>query len=271
MVKNMLSYTDTHVHLSLLSRRGVDVVSLLAKLESEGFGTILDIGTESDDLPRRIEAFDGFPFVRFSAGIWPSEDAIRNREERTASLEKAIAAAEPGQIVAVGECGFDRRWNRKDQGADTEGERELFLAQARLALRLDLPIIVHSREAAEDTAEAIAEAPGLRGVIHCFSYGIEETRRFLDAGFFVSFAGTVTYRNATTLQESARFVPDGRLLLETDSPYLAPMPFRGKTADPGMVEKTYETVAALRGTSAVHLAEIVAENARALFGLPTRS
>jgi TatD DNase family protein len=271
MVKNMLSYTDTHAHLSMLSRRGIDAAPLLAKLEAGGFGSILDVGTESGDLRGRIEAFGGFPFVRFSAGIWPGEDAIRDRESRLSALRRSISEAEPGRLVAVGECGIDRHWNRPDQGADAEGELELFLAQAQLALELDLPLIVHSRDAAAETAAAIGEVPGVRGVIHCFSYGVEEARRFLDSGFCSSFAGTLTYRAASALREAARFVPEDRLLLETDCPYLAPLPFRGKAAEPGMIEKTYEAAAAVRGASAAELSDLVAENARRLFGLPTRA
>jgi TatD DNase family protein len=165
MVKNMLSYTDTHAHLSLLSRRGIDAAPLLSELEAGGFGSILDVGTESDDLRGRIEAFGGFPFVRFSAGIWPGEDAIRNRESRLSALRRSISEAGPGRLVAIGECGIDRHWNRPDQGADAEGELELFMAQAQLALELDLPVIVHSGMPPPETALGDRGSPGVRGVI----------------------------------------------------------------------------------------------------------
>jgi TatD DNase family protein len=267
----MLPYTDTHAHLSGLARRGIDPIAKLAELSAAGFGAILDVGTEAEDLRGRISAFGGFSAVRFSAGIWPSAEAIKRRQELLSSLVEAVSGAERGYLAAVGECGFDRHWNRADSGADIEGERELFIGQAELAVELDLPLIVHSREAMEETAEAIAAVPGLRGVIHCFSYGIDEARRFLDLGFHISFAGTVTYKSAGTSMEAARFVPKDRLLLETDSPYLAPAPFRGKPADPGMIGATYEKVAAARMTSVSELAELIAQNAAAVFGLPTPS
>lgn len=267
----MISFTDTHAHLSMLAQRGIDPIARLDALFAEGFGAILDVGTKADDLEDRIRRFGRFPFVGFSAGIWPSRDAIRNRRAELETLARSIDLSEGQSIVAIGECGLDRHWNKREEGADIAGERELFAAQAELAVRLDLPLIVHSREAATETAEVLAAVPRARGVIHCYSYGQDEARTFLDLGFHLSFAGTVTYKNAQEQKEAARYVPEDRILLETDSPYLAPLPFRGKSAEPGMIERSYEAVAELRGTSAARLAEIVAKNAHALFGLPTRS
>ncbi len=267
----MNSYIDSHAHLSMLGPRGIDADARLENLFASGFGAILDVGTKSGDLAERIRAFGRFPAVRFSAGIWPSAEAISDREREIAALEASMAAAEPNRLVAVGECGFDRHWNKAEDGADIKGERELFDAQARLALARDLPIIIHSREAVEETESAIAAVPGLRGVVHCFSYGKEEARRFLDLGFFVSFSGTVTYKNAESQREAARFVPLDRLLLETDCPYLAPLPLRGKSAEPGMVELTYALIAEIRGIPVEELVRAAADNAHELFGLPTRS
>jgi len=242
----------------------------LEELFSSGFGAIMDIGTNADDLGERVRAFSRFPGVSFSAGIWPSAEAIRDRTALLKLLTDNIARDGAGRVVAIGECGFDRHWNKTEEGADTEGERELFAEQAKLAFGFNLPLVVHSREAADETARAIESIPGLRGVIHCFSYGKDEARRFLDLGFHLSFAGTITYKNSSDQREAARFAPDDRLLLETDSPYLAPLPFRGKSAEPGMVERTYEAVATLRGITVMRLTEIAAKNAHDLFGFPKR-
>jgi TatD DNase family protein len=264
----MFPYIDTHAHLSMLDERGIETEPLLDSLFRSAFGAIIDIGTVADDLASRLERFKSYDRVRFSAGIWPDQDAIRSVESEMGKLEKSIAQAPAGAVVAVGECGLDRHWNTVEGGADIEGERRLFDAQARLALRLGLPLIVHSREAAQETAAAIAAVPGVEGVIHCFSYGIDEARRFLDLGFYISFAGTVTYKSAQSQREAARFVPKDRLLLETDSPYLAPTPHRGKPAHPGMVEYTYRAVAEIRGEEEALLVETVTDNSARLFSLP---
>lgn len=263
----MVPLIDTHAHLSMLRNKDLPVKELLDCLFSAGFGGIVDVGTKPDDLETRLAEFGRYPLVRFSAGIWPSAEAISEAERSVETLRRTIEACGADRIVAVGECGIDRHWNRAEDGADAEAERNLLRLQAELALELDLPIIIHSRDAAEETAAVLAEFPGLRGVIHCFSYGPAEARRFLDLGFHLSFSGTVTYKNAGEQREAARTVPADRLLAETDAPYLAPVPHRGKSADPAMVEFTYRALAEARGEDRDAAAERIAENARRLFDL----
>jgi TatD DNase family protein len=163
---------------------------------------------------------------------------------------------------------LDRFHNRGDAGLG-RAETELFELQLQLALELDLPVIVHSRDAAQETLEVLQRYPSVRGVIHCFSYGKDESRLFLDSGWYLSFAGNVTYKNAENLREALRFVSEDRLLLETDSPYLSPVPHRGKSATPQMVEVTYRFAAELRGLPVERLAESVRINGSKLFGFPT--
>jgi TatD DNase family protein len=134
-----------------------------------------------------------------------------------------------------------------------------------LAGRLKLPIIIHSRDAPEETAAILARHPEVPGVIHCFSYGKDEARKFLDLVYYISFAGNVTYKNAPKLREALLFVPQDRLLLETDSPFLAPVPHRGKPANPGMVVENYILAAELCGIGLIALGERIAENAESLF------
>jgi TatD DNase family protein len=270
----MAFYIDTHAHLSMLDGRGIPSVPRLKELRDRGFGGVLDIGTRADDLDGRMRTLEGFSaggFLRFSAGIWPSAEAIGNKDRCMDSLRKSIDSAPAGSVVAIGECGLDRHWNNEASGVDLRKERELFEAQLELARSLDMPVIVHSREAAADTAEAIGAYTGLRGVVHCFSYGKEEAARFLDLGFHISFAGNCTYKNSKEVKEALRFVPPDRLLFETDCPYLAPMPYRGKTAEPGMVERIYQFAAELRNTPLHGLIEEIAENCGNLFGFPNRS
>jgi TatD DNase family protein len=134
-----------------------------------------------------------------------------------------------------------------------------------LAERRNLPVIIHSRDAAEETAAVLAGFPGIRGVIHCFSYGTTEARIFLNLGWHISFAGNLTYKNAGNLRETLCFVPPDRLLLETDSPFLAPVPHRGKPSHPGMVAENYALAAELRGVSLRSLAAGIRDNAISLF------
>jgi TatD DNase family protein len=261
---DMNGLIDTHAHLSMMADRGIPVEERLEGLFKAGFGGIIDIGTRADDLKGRIEAYSRFEKVRFGAGIWPWEEAIAAREEQTAILEGQIRQAAGGMVAAVGECGLDRHWNKAE--ALIRGERELLEAQLDLAGRLGLPIIIHSREAPGETAETLSRYPGVRGVIHCFSYGTAEAKTFLDRGYYLSFAGTITYKNTASLREALLYVPDDRLVLETDSPFLAPVPHRGKPAEPGMVAEVYRLAGELRKADPGELRERIAQNVQALFG-----
>ena len=287
-------YSDTHFHFRHLVRdRGLDGAEILGALAARDTFFALDIGTEADDLGERLtfveeaesklggaEIEKSKRMLRFAAGIWPSAEEIENRAERMKILERQISDFEKrrGKISAVGECGLDHHWN--PSGADArsesdfdrpmiEGEMEMFEMQLYLAKRLGLPVIVHSREAFDGTLSAIKNADSHSGIIHCFSYGIGEARAFLDRGFHIAFGGAVTYTKKSKMDEMRallRFVPDDRILLETDSPYLAPVPFRGKTNTPVLVEYVYRFIAEIRGTTPEILSEVVDENVRGLFG-----
>ena len=194
----------------------------------------------------------------------------------TEMLEKDIASF-PEKIAAIGECGIDRHWNAADEDgrsesdfdrAMREGECELFEMQIALAKKLKLPIVVHSRDGFKDTYRCIKKSNYDRGIIHCFSYGIEEARAFLDCGWYISFSGSVTYAKrgkADEMQKLLSYVPSDRILCETDSPYLAPVPYRGKTNTPLFVEHVCRYVAQARKVSAEMLSETVDENCRCLF------
>jgi TatD DNase family protein len=177
-----------------------------------------------------------------------------------AALEAQVRAAPAGLVVAVGDCGLDHYQEQPDKA----GERELFEAHIALARRFGLPLIVHSRNAASETAAVLRAHAGARGVIHCFSYGVREAGVFLDMGFYISFAGNLTYKKSDGLREALCFVPEDRLLLETDSPFLAPTSVRGRPCTPGFIGETYALAAALRGVSVERLVAVVGANARAL-------
>jgi TatD DNase family protein len=284
-------FTDTHAHLSLVAEElGTDALDALladyaeaqaaAALEGRSGPLLLDPGTEPEDLSARIAllGFGSAPslarsaearasFLRLAAGVWPSGDNLVSPDASLAKLVSAIAEASRlgVRVAAIGEGGLDYR----HMEGSKEAQAELFAGQLALAFRLSLPMIVHSRAAAADTLaliERAGERPSAPVIIHCFGYGPEEARAFLGQGCWISFAGNLTYKGSEALRAACASVPEDRLLLETDSPYMNPMPRRGKSATPADVARTYAFAAELRGTSVEELAETVSRNARILFG-----
>lgn len=278
-------YTDSHAHLSSVAEElGPDALRELldeygrAAASAPGAGTeppvLVDIGTEPDDLDARAALLGGAArpsFLRLTAGVWPSAERLASCAASLSALEAAVAAAGRAglRVAAIGEGGLDYH----HMNGPREAQAELFEGQLGLARRLGLPMIVHSREAFADTLDALKSAAPGRGrpdsaavIIHCFGYGPDEARAFLDAGCFLSFAGNLTYKGASALREACALVPPDRLLLETDAPYMNPMPLRGRPSSPRDVERTYAAAAALRGASVEELAQSVSRNARKLFG-----
>ena len=218
-------FSDTHFHFKMLvQERGADGIEVLTKMAERNCFFGLDIGTKPDDLLERESFVDSLiaqikdpviadkvrSFMYFSAGLWPEVDFIHNRQECVAKLEQSIqlAAGEPDRetlnrkIIAIGECGIDHHWNpsgadgRSEEDFDQktyEGEREMFEMQLELAKKLNLPVIVHSRDGFDDTYDCIKNVGYNNGIIHCYSYGIEEARKFLDLGWYIAFGGGVTY------------------------------------------------------------------------------
>lgn len=275
----------------MCERTGGDGSEILSEMAKRNCFFALDIGTESGDLSVRKAALEkalsrvsgelqenARRMLYYTAGLWPSSDAIMYRKEMTEMLEKDIASFSE-KIAAVGECGIDRHWNpaSADGTCESDSDRamreeecELFEMQIALAKKLKLPLVVHSRDGFEDTYRCIKKSKCDRGVIHCFSYGIEEARAFLDCGWYISFSGSLTYAKrckADEMQKLLSYVPSDRILCETDSPYLAPVPYRGKTNTPLFVEHIYNYVAKARNISPEALSETVDENCRRLFAL----
>ena len=264
---------------------GVEVLTTMASRDCF-FG--LDIGTKAGDLEERRQAVEdcikAMPdptlaqkarnFMYYTAGIWPDIDSIKDRENQMKLLRDSIT---PGSIIAVGECGLDHHWN--PAGADGrceddfdeqiyQGEGELFEAQIELARELKLPVIVHSRDAFEDTLNCIKNIGYDNGIIHCYSYGIDEARAFLDRGWYIALGGGITYTKKSKLEQMEaliRFIPSDRLLTETDAPYLAPVPFRGQANSPILVEHVFNYIANVRGINLETLNSLVDQNIKKLF------
>lgn len=293
-------YSDTHFHFSHTIERtplnGVEMLEALAARDTK-FG--LEIGTECNDLPHRQSDIEkaiaqmhdskmadrARNFMYFSAGIWPDVEAIKDRWNQMDTLKKCIADAEKAgdndilnrKIIAIGECGLDHHWN--PEGVDGrcesqfdqsvyEGEAEMFQMQLELAKEMDLPIIIHSRDAFEGTYDCIKNVGWNKGIIHCYSYGVEEAKKFLELGWYISFSGGCTYTKKSkmdAMHELLNLVPEDKILCETDAPYLAPVPFRGTPCSPVLVEHTYKFIAEHRGVSPEALSETVDKNIQKLF------
>lgn len=274
----MIQYIDSHAHLTMLDFQTDTYIRLMNDWANQGLVSILDVGTTAGDLQDRIALWEhcrtntgaqtNLPRLYFSAGIWPSAEAIGNWKKHIDELEAHIKNVPRDTLVAIGECGLDRHWNRPESGSDLRCERELFTAQLDLARRYGLPVIVHSRDAAGETLEVLQDFPEVRGVVHCFSYGPQEITSFLECGWYISFAGNLTYKNAQELREALQATDITRLLLETDSPYLAPVPHRGKAANPSMVQYQYELAAHIKNIPLEDLARQVALNFSKLFIQP---
>ena len=238
-----MKLTDSHCHLD--DRQfDIDREQVIERALEAGVARMLAIGTGDGppDLEAAIRLAERYPPVLASVGIHPHDAA----KARPADFDHLRAIARHPKVVAVGEIGLDYHYNF----SPPERQREVFLEQLRLAAELGKPVVIHTREAWDDTIallERHAVAAGLRAVMHCFSGGPEEARRALELGFFLSFAGIVTFPKAAQVREAARLVPLSRLLVETDAPYLAPSPHRGKRNEPAWVLETARKLAELRG------------------------
>ena len=245
---------DTHAHLDACDGA---VGDLLARARGAGVRLVVTIGTGIDSCRRSLELADAHPDVVAALGIDPHQ-AATGEAERTAELRDLLSHP---RAVAVGETGLDDH----HRFAGLAEQRRLFDDQLALADELDLPVVVHSREAEAQTATALEPFRG-SVVLHCFSSpGLLGTA--LERGYYVSFAGNVTFPKATELREAAAAVPADRLLVETDSPYLAPQPVRGRRNEPAHVGHTLRALAEVRGIDPVDLEARLDANALAAFGL----
>lgn len=259
---------------------------LIAEMKKENFRFVMDIGIAAGDYTKRFAAVadacggkQNIPdFIFFSAGLWPAPEPIQNPQANLALLEKDLQSILAGnqKYTALGECGIDRYWNgeaakkRNNSGTeDTEAEEQLFIEQLIMAKKYKLPVIIHSRDGFEPTIRCIDQVGWHKGVIHCYSYGIQEAQQFIERGWYISFPGNITFAKK---EEDRRFIaslvqsiPRHRLLLETDSPYLSPAPLRGKTNTPLHIRHTYAKAAEILQISEPELANLIFENCQTLF------
>ncbi len=253
---------DTHAHLND-AKYDADREACLERCRENGVVQVVNIGSgygfESN--AQSLAVARAHRGVFSTVGLHPHE-ADQWSEAIEAQL---VEMAADEHVVAVGEIGLDYYY----KNSDPEVQQQTFRRMIRLALRLGLPVVIHNRDAHEDTERILREEGGgaLRGVIHSFTGLPEDAERFLALGFFLSIPGIVTFKNATNVQASARMIPEDRLLVETDSPFLTPVPYRGKRNEPAWVRYVLEHIAGERGVEPARLAAATTRNARGLFGL----
>ena len=249
---------DSHAHVST-KRFDADRDEVLQRARQAGLVALVDVGCDLPSSRASLDLAQRDPMVWATAGIHPHE--AKHWDDQTADALRALAA-DP-RVVAIGECGLDFHYDHSPR----EVQRQVFRAQLELAQELNLPVVLHLREGYDEALETLSEFPELRGVAHCFTGNAEQARAFAARGFYVSFTGVVTFKNAKDVQEAATVVPLELLCVETDCPYMAPVPVRGKRCEPAFVAHTADAIAALRGVEAEEVRAATARNAIALFGL----
>lgn len=248
---------DSHCHINF-DPLGERVPEVLANARENGVAYMLCVSVNLEDFPEVLTLAREHPHIFASVGVHPNE-----RDGEEPSVERLATLGKDQDIVAVGETGLD--YFRSSGDLDWQHER--FRTHVRAARQLDKPLIIHTRDAPADTIKILREedAAACGGVMHCFAEDWELAKQALDIGFYISLSGIVTFKSATNIQEVARKAPLDRLLVETDCPYLAPVPHRGKINEPAFVRHTAEYVAGLREISLDELAEATTANFFTLF------
>lgn len=251
---------DTHVHYDDKAF-DEDRDALLAGLPERGIGAAVNISSDLDSVKRTLELTERYPYVYGAVGIHPSETGELD-EEQFAWLREMTKR---DKVVAVGEIGLDYYWDEPDRAV----QKTWFDRQLGLAREVGLPVVIHSRDAAKDTLDMMkaARAGEIGGVIHCFSYGVELAREYLNMGFYLGIGGVLTFKNARKLKGVVEYMPLDRIVLETDCPYLAPVPNRGKRNSSLNLPYVAEEIGRIKGITAEEVAAVTEENARRMYHL----
>ncbi|USK59913.1 TatD family hydrolase [Peribacillus asahii] len=251
---------DTHVHLNA-EQFEEDLTEVITRAQEAGVSNMIVVGFDRPTITKAMELVETYDFLYAAVG-WHPVDAI---DMTDADLEWIESLAAHPKVVAIGEMGLDYYWDKSPK----EIQMEVFRKQIRLARRVKLPIIIHNREATADIITILREeeASLIGGIMHCFSGSVETAKECLEMNFYISLGGPVTFKNAKKPKEVAAEVPLDRLLIETDCPYLAPHPFRGKRNEPAYVKLVAEQIASIKQVSVEEVAHITTENAKKLFGI----
>ncbi|MBR3646293.1 MAG: TatD family hydrolase [Lachnospiraceae bacterium] len=248
---------DTHAHYDD-EAFDEDREEILSSMRKNGIETIVNIGASIESCKKTLELANRYPFIYGALGVHPS-DVEDLTDDDFKWLEESVKNP---KIVAVGEIGLDYHWNEnKDE------MKEWFVRQMDLAKRAELPIVVHSREAAADTLDIMKanKARDIGGIIHCFSYGKEMAGEYLNMGFYLGVGGVITFKNSKKLKEVVEYAPIENIVLETDCPYLAPVPYRGKRNSSLYIPYVVEEIANLKKMTAEEVVDITTQNAKRIY------
>lgn len=251
---------DSHCHLDRIDLNPYqnDFACFMHEADASQIEQLLCIAIDLESYPAMLDLVAGFPQISVTVGVHPNV-----QDGKDPSVDELIALGEPDNVIGIGETGLDYFRSEGDLG----WQHQRFRSHISAAKRLKKPLIIHTREARDDTLRILKEegASEVGGVIHCFTEDWEFARKALDLNFYISFSGIITFKNATVIKEVAKKVPPDRFLVETDSPYLAPVPFRGRTNYPTYVRFVAEQIAELRGISVNKVADLTAKNFYELF------
>ncbi|RJP59662.1 MAG: TatD family deoxyribonuclease [Deltaproteobacteria bacterium] len=249
---------DSHAHLDL-PEFDDDRSEVIKRAKESGIDYILNIGINSESCSKAIKLADSYDFIYASIGIHPHD--AKDVDENTYAVLKSLANNK--KVLAFGEIGLDFYRNLSPKGIQIKRFRE----QINLANELKLPVIIHNRDAHKETLKILKEegAKNLGGIIHCFSGNYSMAKSCIDMGFYISIPGTITFPKAGELQEIVKKLPLSKIMIETDCPFLTPVPYRGKRNEPSFVRYVAEKIASLKDTSLEEVAEITSQNFRSLF------
>ncbi|MET3322010.1 UNVERIFIED_ORG: TatD DNase family protein [Peribacillus simplex] len=251
---------DTHVHVNA-EQFNEDLEDVIERAQEAGVNNMVVVGFDRPTITRAMELIETYDFMYAAVG-WHPVDAIDMTEEDLKWIEEL--SSHP-KVVAIGEMGLDYHWDKSPKAI----QMEVFRKQIRLAKKVGLPIIIHNREATADIVNILKEeeASEVGGIMHCFSGSAETAMECIDMNFYISLGGPVTFKNAKKPKEVAAAVPLDRLLIETDCPYLAPHPYRGKRNEPSYVKLVAEQIAEIKQLSVEEVSQVTTDNAKKLFGI----
>lgn len=249
---------DTHAHYDD-EDFDIDRESILMSMKEHGIGTIVNVGASMKSCRTTLALTEQYPFLYGALGVHPSDCADLTEED----MEWIRVNAANEKIVAVGEIGLDYYWDNVERAI----QKKWFVRQLELAKEMGLPVIIHSREAAQDTLEIMKSEhrDTTGGVIHCFSYGVEMAREYLNMDYYLGIGGVLTFKNAKKLKEVVEYAPTDKLVLETDCPYLTPVPYRGKRNSSLYLPYVVEAMAEIKGMTTDEVIRVTRENAKRLY------
>ncbi len=269
--KNKVFLTDTHAHLAS-SRFSDELNMVISNAQEHGVGRIISVSCDLEDSAFNTKLAGQHDGIFATVGVHPMHvHEIEGEEGDNFWIEKLRSLAISPKTCAIGEIGLDYFHPPRDGSTEAEWrtrQRVAFEQQLELARESNLPVVVHQRESAADVMDVLRNFSGIQAVLHCFGGTIDEAEEALSLGHFISFTGILTFSKAESVREVARFIPLDRIMVETDCPYLAPVPFRGKCCEPYMVKYTATELGRLHNLELAEISEITSRNASRFFNLP---